>query len=1321
MSAWSRGVVLALILGCAILPSLAAENMIGRQSQNEGMLAVPAPGKVVIDGDLKDWDWSGRIWVFADTVVRNRYSVEAAAMWDADYLYLAAKWKDPTPMYSTVDPAVNPDEGWKSDSWQMRVTTADSTVWITNWYFTPKKQAVMQLCYWKDPVRYTSIDPTLLLVTAEGGSDLGHGAAMAYKADADGKGFVQEMRIPWTLIYKTKPDVKAGLALRMGNEFLWGDATGKTWPVHRYADNMQPGKTSREFYWTARDAWGDVKLAAKGNQTPRQYIADAGTIAGTVPVRAVLPADAARFTLVIEDQLGRRVRNLAADCDPALYRVSMKSGKQVVEVKWDGLDDKGKLAAPGAYRVRGLTHTGLSAEYEMCFYNPGTPPWATRDGRGAWGADHSAPIAVAAGGDWTFVTWPVVEGGSGIIGIDPNGQKRWSDRRGISKVTADAHYVYAYVSSWYTGSGELCRYNITDGALAPFVVDGKPRVFDLTLKDLLGVDAKVAITGMTVHGDTLALALSTGTVVLLDAASATPRKELAVAGIGEIAYAPNGRLYGLNGAALCRLDSDTGTATPIPTPGLGKPVALTADGAGNLLIADGGPDSQIKAYAPDGTLVYTCGKRGGRPIRGTYDPQGMLQMSSVAVDAQQRVWVVESWNYPRRVSVWGRDGKLIRDYLGNTGYAGTNCYLHDQDPTLAYCGPLEFKLDKTANTWTLSRILWLPDTAKGESFLMSTGSNTLPQRFTSAASGTPHEYLYLHEPNTWEGTGQVLLMERNGQWQPVAAICAVGHITGKFGYGGAVLEAPSGEFAGFNGYDAVIWNDANGDGKVQRSECTIVTTDIPGTDKQAGRSALALNNGWGGRIGDDLSIYTDGLTRYRPLRFTRDGAPVYGLDGRIPLATRDWGDIVPIPGEATLVCLSMDGYAGPTKLTGIDSDTGQVKWYYANPYPGVHGSHNATMPRPGLLIGPLKTMGTANMGPQVGNVFAMRGNLGEDYFMTSDGLFVGALFQDGRLPYEALPDSEDRLKGMPMEGFSEGGEPFNGWFGRQSDGKVRLTTGMAREAGMIMRINGLESIRRLPTSTLTVDNAALVKAETENIARVAAAGAPKQYTITHLPAPLVIDGETGDWTRVPALTIAREGSPNRATVKLAYDATNLYALFEVDDASPWRNEGKDLTRLFKTGDAVDLQFTSDPTAPAKRGNILPGDQRIVIAPLAGKPAVVLMRPLDATAPAGLRIKFASPIGDRVFDRVEVLPATVVARVTDTQHYRVEVAIPLEVLKLTPKSGMVIHGDVGIISSDAQGMIDVARTYWSNTATNLVNDLPLEAWLYPQAWGELTFE
>ena len=1300
----------------ALVATQAAENMIGRQSQNEGILVVPAPGKVVVDGDLQDWDWSGRIWVFADTAVRDRYSVEAAAMWDKDYLYLAAKWKDPTPMFSLIDPLFNPDEGWKEDAWQMRILT-DQPLWLTTWYFTTRKQPVLHIAYWKDPNNVRGGQTAVLLTAKDGGTDLGQGAAMAYRADADGKGYSQEIRIPWALLYKSVPEMKPGVTFRLGNEFLWGDPTGKTWPVHRYADNMQPGKTSREFYWMAKDVWGDATLVAKGGVPLRPYVSDTGRIAGTVPVRVTLPADAARFTVVLQDAAGNRVRTLAADCTPADYAVGADKGKtRAVEVKWDCLDDKGQMVAPGTYHTRGLTHTGLSAEYEMCYYNPGTPPWPTRDDRGAWGADHSAPTAAAAGADWTLVTWPVVEGGAGIIGIDPTGQKRWSDHRGITKVTADASNAYAYVTAWYT-TETICRFDLRTGAMRPFILDGKERTFDLSLKEILGTNTTNTVTGMAAHNGLLVLALSAGKLAVLDAGSAAVRQQFDVPNPGEIAFSRDGMLYGLLDGRLNRIDLASGALTPIPTPGVAKPVALAADLDGNLLIADRGPDSQVKAFTPAGQPAYTCGRKGGRPIRGPFDPQAMTHINSVAVDAKGQVWVVESWNFPRRVSVWGKDGKLVRDYLGNTGYAGTACYLHDQDPTLAYCGPIEFKLDYTQNTWQVTQVLWVPDTEQGESFTIETGANELPRRFRSAASGKPHEYLYAHETGV-EGTGHVVFMERDGRWQPVAAICMAGHISGKLAHNGSVVDAPSGEMAGLNAYDGVIWNDTNEDGKVQRSECTIVPV---GQAAKGSRAGLPIGDGWGGRMGDDLSIYAPGITRYKPVRFTDSGAPVYSLDGKLDVGAKDYGDLVPVPGEDRLICLSMEGYAGPTKLTAVDLKTGRVEWYYPNPYPGVHGSHRAVMPKPGLLIGPLKTCGVAKMSAAIGSVFLMRGNLGQDFLMTTDCLFVGTLFQDTRLPAEGLPDKESQLRGMPLEGLTEGGEPFNGWFGRQDDGKVRLTTGMPRQAGMILGVNGLESIRRFEGGAITVDAAALVRADADNTARARKVEQPKTYAITPLRAAPPIDGSGAKWPKGPALTIAREGQVERATARIAYDATNLYVLVDVQDASPWRNAGKDLARLFKTGDAVDLQLAADPNANPKRANPAAGDLRVVLAALDGKPVAVLMAPVDKSAPAGVAKAYTSPVGTKRFDRVAVLANAKVAVKTQGDRYVVEASIPLQALGLSPKPGLKIRGDVGFISSDAAGLINTARTYWANPNTNLVNDEPLEAWLYPIEWGEFVFE
>jgi sugar lactone lactonase YvrE len=1299
----------------------AGVNTIGRQSQNEGITAVPAPAKVTVDGDLSEWDWSGRISVFAEYSMRNRYAVEATAMWDKDYLYLGAKWKDPMPLNSTVDPAINPDEGWKADSWQMRIRT-DRTLWITVWQFSAKKQSVMHFAYWKDDRSERNGVDTKMLVGAEGSADLGEGVQMAYKADADGKGFSQEMRIPWKLLYRSVPEIKAGNTMRMGCEFLWGDPTGCKWPVHRYADNMQPGKTSREFYWSAVNSWGDITLSDKGNIPLREYVIDTDKIMGTVAVRANIPKDAARFTVVLEDKDGKRVRTLAADRDPADYAVkgADKDGMQTVEVAWDCLNDFGKLVEAGTFKVRGMTHKGVSAEYEMCFYNPGTPPWGIKDGSGAWGSDHSAPAGVTAAGDWTMVSFEVPEGGSGVIGIDPAGQKKWGERRGTQKLAGDDKYVYAYVTHWYTKE-TICRFEKKTGKTAAFVQNGKDRTYDLTLKEITGEENPGKLTGISVQGGKLAIALDSGKIFILDASSAAVLQKFNAANPGDLAFSRDGKLYGVVDGKVCAIDTASGATKPIAMPGIGKISSLAIDNDGNILIADIGPDSQVKAFSPEGKPVYTCGKKGGRALRGTYDEQAMVKMSSIAVDAKGQVWAVESWNYPRRVSVWGKDGKLVREYLGNTGYSGTGCFLHDQDPSLGYCGPLEFKLDKKAGTWKLNKILWVPDQEKGECFQVSTGTHIGPQRFSADIAGKNREYLYLHDTGN-EGTGHVLFMETSDGWKPVSAICTAGQALGDLAHNGQVVKQPEGELAGLNAYDMIIWNDGNGDGKIQRAECEIIPAKKPGDEKKGGETAFRTSNGWGGRIDTkNLTIYVDGIKAFKPVEIKADGAPVYASKSMLELPIVENGDLVPVPEENRLLCLSFKGYAGPTSgMLGIDLGKNAVEWSYPNPYPGVHGSHNATMPKPGLVIGPLKICGVANAGEQAGNVFLLRGNLGQNFIFTTDGLYVGAMFQDTRLPCETLPDKESMLKGMPLDNMTEGSEPFNGWFGKQSDGKIRLTTGWPGQACMILQVNGLDSIRRFKAGEISVDIPTVVKADQENIARAAKKADASVYAIKPILKTPNLDGTLGDWKDIPSLNVSREGLPDKAKVMMAYDAENLYVACEVSDSTPWKNEGKNIARLFKTGDSVDLQLSVNPDAK-KHAQPEVGDMRIVFAQLDGKPVAVLMAPVDKRASPESKKSYTSPVGTKVFDRVEAIADAKVKVKVESNRYVVEAALPLKSIGLVPKPGMKLRGDVGFISSDANGMINTARTYWSNKHTNLVSDEPQESWLFPATWGEFSFE
>ena len=1314
--------LLAAMMVVSSLSMNASENMLGRQSRNEGMIAVPAPGPVAVDGDLSDWDWSGRIWCFADSSLRTRYSVEAAAMWDKDYLYLAAKWKDPTPMQNVIDPQFNPNEGWKGDCWQMRILS-DQLTHATAWYSTPGKISALHLTHSVGGsgayALYTGANPGELIAVDTKQKD---GAEMAFKLDGDGvsasplqagsgqaRGYVQEMRIPWKLLFKDVPDIASGVKLRFGNEFMWGNPQS-SWPMHRYADNMQPGQTSREFFWTNTKAWGDLVLGGSNKIDTRQYVEAGGKLQGTVPVRISVPNGSARFTIAIDDANGKRIRNLAGDFDPQEYAVGQKDGNRVVEVLWDCLDDKGRPVQPGSYKVRGLSHEGLDAEYDMSFYNPGTPQWG--GGAGAWGADHCPPSGVAAAGEMVFVAWAFPEGGSGIIGIGPDGMKKWGDKHGAIRIAAAGDYVYAISDTWYV-KGVLVRMAARDGAYRPFVLDGRERPFEIDLKDVFSADASLAgiiaklgslpkdavspisVQAMSVSKDMIVLSLACGQLAILDANSAKLLKTLPVAGMTSLAFSRDGKLYGLVGNKTLAINTENGTTTPISVSGLGNAAALAVDADGNLLIADRGPDNQVKAFSPDGKLVYTCGQKGGRPLHGVWQPEGMLQASSVATDSKGQVWVTENWDFPRRVSVWARTGKLVRDYVGNTGYAGDGAFLDERDPSLAYEGGVEMKIDHSRRTYRVSRILWVPDEDKNQAFWLGhdriRGNSFRNHSFVySSASGTERRYLFNYDD--W----MAVYMEKDGSWLPVAAVAPVKSLP---------VKMRESEFKDLADKDVILWNDANGDGCVARLECTVAKGKIP-----LGRTMTD----WGRRMGADLSMYANPVARFKPIGFSASGAPKYGEEG-IKNLLDDEGDLVPVDEENRLLCLSFRGYPKETTgMIGVDMDSGAIQWSIPNRWPSVHGSHSAPMPRPGVLVGPLRILGQALVGKDAGRVFGVRGNHGQDFFMTTDGLFVGALFQDGRLPSDTLPATEAELVGRPMAGFSNGGEAFNGWFGRQSDGVCRMIVGFGRESAMILQVKGLETIRKTTGADVVLDEATIAKARIANSALAAGSGKAAKYAIARAATPPAIDGDLKDFEKIPAMKAENEGGTDKADVRMMYDDQALYVFFSVQDISPWKNTGKDWTRLFKTGDCCDLQFSSDPGA-GRHTAPKPGDIRIVFAPFEGKPTAVLMRPVDPSAPKDLHKNYSSPIGQVNFERVEQRSDIKVAVKQTGRGYDLVAAIPLPLINLKP--GSSILGDCGIISSNADGTTNVARTYWSNKATGLVSDLPGEASLYPENWGE----
>jgi len=161
-----------------------------QSTQNVGMKAAPAPGKIVIDGKLDDWDLSGeRLMCYDVTSLKDRYSVKAAAMYDSDNFYVSLRWKDPSPMVNFYDPKTEVGQAWKSDCVQLRIKT-DRVAHVDCWYFTGDKKPSMFIYYGAFGLKPPDPD------TATLEDAMAAGAKQAFLMDADAKGYTQEIAIP---------------------------------------------------------------------------------------------------------------------------------------------------------------------------------------------------------------------------------------------------------------------------------------------------------------------------------------------------------------------------------------------------------------------------------------------------------------------------------------------------------------------------------------------------------------------------------------------------------------------------------------------------------------------------------------------------------------------------------------------------------------------------------------------------------------------------------------------------------------------------------------------------------------------------------------------------------------------------------------------------------------------------------------------------------------------------------------------------------------------------------------------------------------------
>ena len=1050
-------------------------------------------------------------------------------------------------------------------------------------------------------------------------------------------------------------------------------------------------------------------------------------------------------TLVIEDKNGQRVRNL-------LSETWFNAGANTAW--WDGLDDLGrdteaarhgvyhipaKLVLPGSYTIRALVHDEIKTSYEFSVYTTGNPPWDTDTHTGGWLANHTpsqAALFVPAAQSPTkqpavFLGCYITEGQDGMAWVDLDG-KKMGGKQSIGGGWTSAPYmardaganaapgISVYVASvWDTGklSGQLeLRFTSITKSDQPILR------YPIGPLDANG-DREGEIGGLAVNNGVAVVSLTKKNQLLfIDIKTA---KAIGTAQVNKprgLAFDAKGALLILSDHRLLKLNSISdpaklGSPQTVVDTQLEAPVGVTTDTEGKIYISDGGKSNQIKTFTAAGKFIMAIGNAGVSKA-GPYDPLHMNSPAGITIDSKNQLWVTEHDYLPKRVSVWSLDGKLIRAFYGPPKYAGGG-KLDPVDKTKYYYaeqgdGAMEFKLD-----WQ-----------KGEYKLVNILSRKMPGdlnlAFRSSQPETPIYYKgkrYFTDSYNSSPTGgnqvSFVFTEHNGTIQPAAAMGSAeywdvlkGDEFKPFWPAGVNLTAKTQPAIAF-----FIWTDLNGDAKVQPNEVVFKKATVNGVT-----------------VAPDLSFciaQVDGnAMQFSPAGFTASGAPVYQFDqGKVlvkgvQLQASDGGDqVIAAPDGWTVVTqgiLPFERYS----LSGAKD--GKPMWSYPDLWPGLHPSHEAPIPSfPGELIGTTRLLGTyiqpkeSNAGP----LWAINSNHGMVYIFTTDGLFVTTLFEPMRTGKRwKMPVAE---RGMSLKGLTLWDENFWPGLTQTPDGLIYMVDG---GRSSIVRIDGLPSIDRLPLSTISVTKDDLQKSaafqlKTES-ARQHAEGTGS-LNIAVKNTPVVVDGNLDDWTGADWAIIDQSGvNANSNAVSKPYHVTGAVMVagdrlcmgYRTGDAALLKNSGEIPMAPFKTGGALDLMISTDPAADPNRTVPAAGDQRLVVTLIKGKPFALLYRAVVAGTKPLDKVPFSSPWRTITFDQVDDVTSKIEFAAGKDGSY--EVSVPLSLLNLKPKAGAVIKGDIGILRGD--GTRTLSRVYWNNKATGIVSDVPSEAALTPNLWGNFKF-
>jgi hypothetical protein len=1011
-----------LALWAIAFPSGAHANDNGR-GRHKQLYAVPAPGKVTIDGKLDEWDLSGEIEMFVIQATRGTMNAKFAVMYDADAIYLGADVNDPNPMMNMRSPETDPMQGWNADSCQFRLTTdpkvgypildestfkykgkgdvtetRDDIVHLTLWHYTETSQpqlAMQQGMTYREPKNA----PRGLVPQDQ--------FQAKYLKRPDGTGYSFEYRIPWKTM-NAKAPLKAGDIVASTVQFNYSrpdgqmTAGGAAWAYDLLREAGFPFQSTK--------CWGKLLFSPTGK-------VDRTLVLEGVPPDRPLPLDFV-YALPEDTECTVQLFNDKNENVRILVPQQERLGGSNTE-RWDGCDDNGNLLPAGTYNWRGIYHKPVKAEYRFSVHNSGQPPYPTVDGKGGWGADHGAPRAACAFNDGVLLAWDGSEFGWGVIRTDFDGKKQWGCNFDATYLATDNTTVFSAGGHGFTKT--LGIQLMTAKEARPIQLGGKDEINAPPGGD----DKSNVVTGLACDGKTLFASYRARNLIgRFDAKTGAVIGTWEVPAAERLAVLTDGSLAVISGGKVLVLKDGKPAITIAEK--LDEPAGVAAF-ENMIFVANAGKLMNVSVFDATGKYVRSIGKEGGRPAKGKYDPLGIYMPGGITVDKTGQLWVSETTDAPKRFSVWdAKTGAFKTEFFGSCDYFAYG-FIDPKKPDEILVHNVLWKIDWKNYKVTPLTTIWRktsPDMIPE----LGAGSYSASPKIVTAANG--RQYLYGNKYAHYSG-----LFYRDGDlFKPTMSMIHVGY--DYIGPAGIPFmdddraKYPQGKY---------FWQDQNGDFCVQPEE----VVPLKGTPVE---NFNIVN------VFPDLTVLLASGHVLKPVSM-ENGIPKYDLAK---------AEKYPLPVGYTSAQADDGGIFSYTPNKGLSlaryGTDGKPLWGYTD-ITQWQNSLNLGVTGPGKLWGMTQCMGKG------GDFLVFQTYFGPNHVFRTDGLYVGALLKDGRLMLERGQD-----EGQP--------EGQGGSFGRLDiDGKQRYFAIGGGQDARVWEVTGLDTIKDLPGGTYVHTPELAAKAE----------------------------------------------------------------------------------------------------------------------------------------------------------------------------------------------------------------------------------------------------